>query len=108
MTTKFPRIRSYWRRISMALFVILVCFWLIKLVYCGIGLFKNGIPGVETAIIHGAQISRNPQKWGNPRWGTIALQYGGIAILTFLFGLDNWRTLRRSASRDRRGRVART
>ena len=83
-----------WRRASLILLTILLCFWVIKLVYCGHGYVTNGTTGLQNAIIHGAPFPHDPAQWGNPRWDVIALQYSGIALLTGMLGLANWRTLK--------------
>lgn len=91
-----PRwMQDFWRRTSLVFFIIFICFWIIKLVYCGYGYFTNGVTGLQNAIIHGSLVPRDPKQWGNPRWDMIALQYSGIALLTVLFGLDNRTTLNR-------------
>ena len=83
-----------WYRASLTLFTILLCFWIIKLVYFGHGYITNGTTGLQNAIIHGALAPRDPAQWGNPRWDVIALQYSGIALLTGLLGLPNWSTIK--------------
>jgi hypothetical protein len=83
-----------WQRVSLTLLTILLCFWIIKLVYCGHGYFTNGMAGLQTAIIHGALVPHDPMQWGKPRWDVIALQYSGIALMTGMLGLANGRALK--------------
>ena len=94
MKIGFQWFKIAWDRATLGLLAILFCFWIIKLVYCGLGLVRNGTTGLQNAIIHGALVPRDPTQWGNPRWSLIALQYSGIALLTGLLGLANSRTLK--------------
>jgi len=94
MTDLPTRTHIWWRRTSLTVFVILVCFWIIKLVYCGHGYFANGITGLQNALMHGALVPSDHDQWGRPRWVMIGLQYAGIALLTVLFAFDNRHVLK--------------
>ena len=88
-------LKTTWRKTSLVGFGLLVCFWLVKLTYSLYGLVTNGWPGVRNAIIHGSTVPDEPSHWGRPQWGTIALQYILIALLTLLFGLNSRSALKR-------------
>lgn len=107
MTKVSKWLKIAWQRTSLTLFIILLCFWIIKLAYCGRGYITNGTTGLQNAIIHGALAPRDPAQWGIPRWNMIALQYSAIAILTGLLGLDNQRMLKSFWSGLRHGSQSR-
>lgn len=93
MTNGPKWLKIAWHWASLTLLTILLCFWIIKLVYCGHGYVTNGMTGLQNAIIHGAVVPHDQAQWKHPRWGAIALQYLGIALLTGLLSLANWSTL---------------
>ena len=94
MKNGYKWLKMVWRGLSLTVLTVLLCFWIIKLVYCGHGYVTNGMIGFQNAIIHGGLVPHDPAQWGHPRWDIIALQYSGIAVVTGLLVLANWRTLK--------------
>src|ERR1051326_1756793 len=79
MKNGYKWLKIVWRGLSLTVLTVLLCFWIIKLVYCGHGYVTNGMIGFQNAIIHGGLVPHDPAQWGHPRWDIIALQYSGIA-----------------------------
>ncbi len=96
--------KAIWRITKVAVFQLLVLFWVVKIAYAVRAYFVGGMVGVRGVILHGGPIPANPADWGHPRWGVVALRYSVVAMLTLVAGLISRQELKQWWTEIYRGR----
>lgn len=88
--------RQIWRIMSLALYIVLLCFWIAKAGQCVHGLIGHGLRGITDALSRGVPSpSGSPTGVGIPDWYRIERVYIAAALLTVLLAIDNRGLFRR-------------